>query len=291
MNGIPDFMACWDYTQPAATAERFLALLPQLTESGDLQALLELKTQLARTHSLRSQFDEAHTLLDEVEQGLTDATPRARLRCLLERGRSFNSAGRCSEALPCFEKAWQLALKHHEDALAVDAAHMMAIALPSAEQIRWHQQAITLAERSKEEGAQRWLPSLWNNLSWTLFDQGRLDEAMTLQHKCLDWHEAHERVKQAFIARWSIGRILREQGKSDEAWVSQLALQEAMDEAGQAPDGYLFEELGELALLRQDPEVNSEEFFARAWFLLSQEEWLVREAPERLARLKRLAKL
>ncbi|MEW7865602.1 tetratricopeptide repeat protein [Aeromonas diversa] len=288
MNGIPDFMACWDYAQPAATAERFIALLPQLAECDDPQPLLELKTQLARTHSLRRQFDEAHALLDEVEPALTDATPRARLRYLLERGRSFNSAGRRPEALPCFEQAWQLALKLHEDTLAVDAAHMMAIALPTTEQTRWHQQAIALAERSKEEGARRWLPSLWNNLAWTLFDQGRLDEALTLQHKCLEWHEEHERVKQAFIARWSIGRILREQGKRDEAWASQLALQEAMDEAGQAPDGYLFEELGELALLRQDPEVASEEFFARAWFLLSKEAGL---APERLERLKRLAKL
>lgn len=291
MNGTSDFMACWDYDQPAASAERFLALLPHLEASGDRQALLELKTQLARTHTLRHQFDQAHALLDEVEQQLTEATPRARLRYLLERGRSFNCADRRAEALSCFEQAWQEGLRQHEEPLAIDAAHMLAITLSGVDALRWHQRAIALAERSQREEAQRWLPSLWSHLAWSLFDLGRLDEALALQRKSLDWYEAHGRQRQAFLARWSVGRVLREQGDIESAWAMQLALKEAMEQAGEAADGYLFEELGELARLRQDPEQGAEEFFARAWFLLSRSEALASDEPERLARLKRLAKL
>ncbi len=86
MDNPPDFMAQWDYRDPVASALRFHALLPEARAAADLQYELELLTQIARTHSLQRQFAEAHQLLDEIEPRLTDATPRARLRALLERG-------------------------------------------------------------------------------------------------------------------------------------------------------------------------------------------------------------
>lgn len=92
MDNPPDFMALWDYQDPAASALRFQQLLAE-ADNQDLQYELELLTQIARTHSLRRQFAQAHRLLDEIDPRLTEATPRARLRALLERGRTFNSAG------------------------------------------------------------------------------------------------------------------------------------------------------------------------------------------------------
>ncbi len=62
-----------------------------------------------------------------------------------------------------------------------------------------------------------------------------------------------------------------------------------MAEAGEPEDGYLFEELGENALVLDDP--LAAEYFSRAWFLLSQDRWFSANEGERLARLKRLAKL
>ena len=62
-----------------------------------------------------------------------------------------------------------------------------------------------------------------------------------------------------------------------------------MSEAGAAEDGDLFEELGENALALDDPA--AAEYFARAWFLLSRDSWSKSHEAERLARLKRLAKL
>ena len=66
MDNASDFMAQWDYQDPAATALRFHALLPA-ARAVDLQLELELLTQIARTHSLQRQFDQAHRLLDEIE--------------------------------------------------------------------------------------------------------------------------------------------------------------------------------------------------------------------------------
>jgi tetratricopeptide (TPR) repeat protein len=289
MDNPPDFMAQWDYKDPAASALRFHALLTKARVTADLQLELELLTQIARTHSLQRQFEQAHQLLDEIHPRLTDATPRARIRALLERGRTFNSAGDKASARTLFEQAWQQGLKSKELYLAIDAAHMVAIAAPLEEQSRWHQLAMELAERSQDEKVRGWLPSLYNNQGWTLFELGRFDEAKTLQQKCLAWHEQHHNPAKAFIARWSLARLTRAQGLHEQALAELTQLQAEMVEAGEPEDGYLFEELGENALVLDDPA--AAEYFARAWFLLSQDRWLKANEAERLARLKQLAKL
>ncbi|MNF57470.1 Tetratricopeptide repeat protein [compost metagenome] len=289
MDNAPDFMAQWDYQDPAATALRFQALLPEARAAADLQYELELLTQIARTHSLQRQFDQAHRLLDEIEPRLTDATPRARLRTLLERGRTFNSAGDKARARALFEQAWQQGVKHEERYLAIDAAHMVAIAAPLEEQSRWHQLAMALAERSSDEKARGWLATLYNNQGWTLFELGRLDEAIVCQQKCLTWHEQHNNQAKAFIARWSLARLSRAQDQPERAMTELTQLRDDMAAAGVPEDGYVFEELGENALALNDPAVT--EYFARAWFLLSQDGWFKANEAERLARLKRLAKL
>ncbi|MEL3925230.1 tetratricopeptide repeat protein [Aeromonas enteropelogenes] len=289
MDNPPDFMALWDYQDPAASALRFHALLPEARAAADLQYELELLTQIARTHSLQRQFAEAHQLLDEIEPRLTDATPRARLRVLLERGRTFNSAGDKASARTLFEQAWQQGLKHKELYLAIDAAHMVAIAAPLEEQSRWHQLAMELAERSQDERVRGWLAPLYNNQGWTLFELGRLEEARQCQQKCLAWHEQHNNPAKAFIARWSLARLSRAQGLHEQAQAELTQLQADMAATGTPEDGYVFEELGENALALDDPA--AAEYFARAWFLLSRDEWFKRQEGERLARLKRLAKL
>ena len=289
MDNASDFMAQWDYQDPAATALRFQALLPEARAAADLQYELELLTQIARTHSLQRQFDQAHRLLDEIEPRLTDATPRARLRALLERGRTFNSAGDKARARALFEQAWQQGVKHEERYLAIDAAHMVAIAAPLEEQSRWHQLAMTLAERSSDEKARGWLATLYNNQGWTLFELGRFEEAIVCQQKCLAWHEQHNNQAKAFIARWSLARLSRAQDQPERAMTELTQLRDDMAAAGVPEDGYVFEELGENALALNDPAVT--EYFARAWFLLSQDGGFKANEAERLARLKRLAKL
>ncbi|QXB55160.1 hypothetical protein [Aeromonas sp. FDAARGOS 1415] len=288
MDNPPDFMALWDYQDPAASALRFQQLLAE-ADNQDLQYELELLTQIARTHSLRRQFAQAHRLLDEIEPRLTEATPRARLRALLERGRTFNSAGDKASARALFEQAWQHGLKHEERYLAIDAAHMVAIAAPLEEQSHWHQLAMELAERSQDKRVRGWLATLYNNQGWTLFELGRLDDAIVCQQKCLAWHEQHNNRAKAFIARWSLARLCRAKAQHEQAMADLKQLQADMNAARAPEDGYVFEELGENALALDDPA--APEYFARAWFLLSQDGWLQANEGERLARLKRLAKL
>lgn len=289
MHNPPDFMTLWDYQDPAASAARFHALLAETESSAEPQYRLELLTQIARTHSLQRQFEQAHRLLDDIESRLNEAMPRARLRALLERGRCFNSAGDQTQARALFEQAWQLGLRLGEHSLAIDGAHMLAMTLPPAEQSRWHQLAMALAERSTDQQVRGWLPILYQHQGWTLFELGRFEEARACQQRCLVWYEEHGNPAKAFIARWSLARLNRAEGRHEQAMSALQQLQSEMVAAEMPADGYLFEELGENGLVLDDPA--APEYFARAWFLLSRDAGIQANQGERLARLKRLAKL
>jgi tetratricopeptide (TPR) repeat protein len=253
---LENFDDLWDYADPAGTEAKFRALLPQARQRGG-SVLAELLSQIARTHSLRREFEDADKTLDEAEALIGEGMARARARLLLERGRCLNSAGGKEKALPLFAEAWELAREASEDFHAVDAAHMAAIAEPEPEaQLAWNAKALALAEASPDPRAAKWAGSLLNNIGWTLHDRGDFEKALA----------TFERA---------------------------LALQEALAaerEADSKPDGYVAEEIGEclLALGRED---ESARFFAQAWQELSRQAWLAGSEPQRLERLGRLGRL
>lgn len=282
---LPDFDAAWNYGAPVETREKFSAILAEAGDGADAGWALELKTQIARTHSLVGEFDEANGVLDTVESAIADDMTRARIRYLLERGRTLNSSGEKDKAKPLFVEAWKLGEKTGEDSLAVDAAHMVAIAATDAEEAnRWNQTGLEHARGSEDKNARGWVGSLTNNMGWTAFDGGKLEEALALFEESRDHFLGRDLPDRARIARWSIARVKREQGAVDEALAMQLELR-AENEAAGSPGGYGSEELGELYLLKGD-KVEAAKHFTRAHELLSQDTWLVRNEPERLARLK-----
>ena len=278
-----NFDHLWDYNQPATTEARFRELLPQL--ANDPARYAELLPQIARAQGLQRQFDEAHATLDGVEAQLADLPVRVRIRYLLERGRVYRSSGKVDAARPFFLEAWEVAQPAGEDNYAIDAAHMLAIIEPPAEQRRWHQLAIDLTEQTADPEAKKWAGSLNNNLGWSYFEEGDYTAALACFTKALAAREAQGKAGPIHIARWSVAKTLRLLGRVDEA----LTIQEALAAAqglGE-PDGYVYEELGECYLLRQEA-AKATSAFAQAYALLSQDSWLVANEGERLARLQRL---
>ena len=162
---------------------------------------------------------------------------------------------------------------------------MLAIIEPPAEQRRWHQLAIDLTEQTADPEAKKWAGSLNNNLGWSYFEEGDYTAALACFTKALAAREAQGKAGPIHIARWSVAKTLRLLGRVDEA----LTIQEALAAAqglGE-PDGYVYEELGECYLLRQET-AKATSAFAQAYALLSQDSWLVANEGERLARLQRL---
>jgi tetratricopeptide (TPR) repeat protein len=282
-----DFDTLWNYDNPAETEREFRELLPAAESSGDISYLAQLLTQIARTQGLQRQFDAAHQSLDIVSKLLTDDLQTARVRYLLERGRVFNSSGNPDQARPLFLQAWELAQTAHEDAYAVDAAHMLAIVSPSDEQMQWNLKAVALAESSSQPRARRWLGSLYNNIGWTYHDLGQYDEALTVFEKALRYREEQGEPSTIRIAKWCIARTLRSLGRTQEALGQQHDLLAEHQAAGTS-DGYVSEEIAECLLILGKTE-ESRPYFAEAYAELAKDTWLVANESARLGRLKSLS--
>lgn len=283
----PDFMKLWDYSAPAETERRFRELLPEAEASRDPSYLGALRTQIARTYSLRSMFDQAHAELDRVEPLLEAGGPALRVRYLLERGRAYNSAGLKDRARPLFLEAWDLGVEAGVTDLAVDAAHMIAIVEPPDAALAWNLRALELVESTDDKRVRGWLGPLYNNIGWTYFDRGELDAALRYLDKGLAFRVERGQVAETRIAKWSVARVYREIGRTDEALQIQMALERETREAGDEPSGYVQEELGECLLILGKKD-QAKSHFARAYELLSKDDWLIKNEPDRIARLKTL---
>lgn len=283
----PDFDSLWDYSHPDLTENKFREFLPQLSENEP--ARLALLTQIARAQGLQRKFDEAHKTLDDLEGQLSVDSSCARVRYLLERGRVFNSSKLPEEARPFFEQALTMAQELKEDFYAVDAAHMLAIVAASASALNWNLRAIELAESSADEKARGWLGSLYNNTGWSYHDMGDFESALKIFEKAESYFGERGNVDKLRIAKWTVARCLRSMSRIEEALSKQMALKAEFDSLGES-DGYVDEEIGEcLLILKRESEAKP--YFAKAYALLSQDEWIMENEAERMKRMKELSEL
>lgn len=253
-----DLDPLWDHARPAVTEARMREALA--TARGD-DALI-LRTQIARTHGLRRDFERARVELAEIEPALAGAGAQARVRHALELGRTWSSAvhppaSQTDEARAAARAAFQRAIDLSREAalddLTVDALHMMAfVDTAPAEQLRWGRAALDVIEHSSQPAARRWEGSIRNNVGYALHQLARYPEALAQFEAAL---QARRRdgasPKQIRIARWMVAWTLRALGRVDEAIESQQQLEREGAAAGE-PDPYVFEELALLHRARGD---------------------------------------
>ena len=286
-NSNVDFNKMWNYSNPVETRGKFTDLLEKDLKK-DLDYILQLRTQIARTHSLKAEFSEAHKILDIVEKELDDSTVVAKVRYLLERGRTYNSAGNKEKAKELFEKAFDLSNKYKLDNYTIDAAHMVAIAAGDLdEKVRWSEKGIQIAKDSADESVKRWIGIFYNNSGWDLFEVKRYTEALEKFIKCEEFHLEMKNESNLAIARWSIAKTYRYLGRVEES----LAIQnELLHESGDKDDsGHTYEELAELYLLKGEKE-KAKHYFLKTHKILSKDVWLQKNESDRLERISRLAK-
>ena len=277
----PDFNDLWDHDDPAGTETKFRQLLPDASKTADLSYHLQLLTQIARALGLQKKFDEAHATLDEVEAAMA-AGSLVEVRCMLERGRVFNSAKQPEEAVPLFHKAVEIGQAIGADFYVVDALHMLGIAAPPAERLDWNLKAIAFTEQSSQARARNWLGSLYNNTAWTHFDEECYDEALDLFEKALIFRQEQGKQAEIDIARWCVAKTLRVMGRVDEALVIQRALESKGND-----DGFTEEEIAECLYALGEVDA-ARPYFQTAYKTLSQIDW-VAEDTTRIERLRILS--
>lgn len=287
---LPDLRTLWDFRRPELSEERFREAAQTADARGERAYFVEALTQLARTHGLQERFDDAHRTLDLAEGALEPGMDRPRVRLLLERGRTVNSGGDRVASRSYFVEAYELATAAGEDALALDAAHMLGIVEDGDEQLRWSLAAIDVAEASEDARLRGWLGPLYNNTGWTLLERGDATGALELWEKGLVFRIEAGKPGPIRIARYTVARAQRELGRHAEALATVQAVLAEDAEAGSPDDmaGFYHEELAENlhALGRAD---EARPHFRRAHAVLSKVDWLVESEPERLRRLAELA--
>ena len=280
--------AKWDFADPAASEARFRAERAQWPD-GSREAL-EAETQIARTQGLRRRFAEAHATLDAVAPALPSAAPRVQVRYLLERGRTFNSSGDKARAVALFHEAAARSATDATEGAAfyhVDALHMLGIATPPAEQLRWNLEALAAAEAATDPRARGWRGSLLHNLGWTWLERGDPQRAIGYWRQALAVREASGDAARIRVARWTLARGYRAAGRLDAAEAIQRALVVELDRTG-TPDGFVYEELAEIALARGDANA-AQPWAAKAHALLKGDAGLQANDAARLARLEDIA--
>ena len=143
-----DVTDLWQPGDPAASEERMLAALE--TARGD-DALI-IRTQIARSYMFRKDFDQARTILREIEPDVDLAGAEAQARFWLELGRSYASHqhppdSQTDETRALAHEAYETALAITQEAgldgLTVDVLHMFPFVNPDpAQQLSWTRKAL-----------------------------------------------------------------------------------------------------------------------------------------------------
>ena len=280
--------ALWDFDAAAVSETRFRAELskyaPQSNEAH------ETTTQIAL--GLQRKFAEADAALDAISGDVHDAPGRIRVRYLLERGRILNSSGKAADAMPFFEQGAKAA---QDDALPdgdfyrVDALHMLGLAAPPDQRLKRNLQALAAADASTNARARGWRASLLHNIGWSYHDRGDYATALDHWQKALAAREAAGDKTRTRIAKWTVARALRSLNRLEDAEKIQLALAAENGAAG-TPDGYVYEELAEIALARNDGAAAAQ-WTASAYQCLKDDIWLAANEQARLARLARIGEV
>jgi tetratricopeptide (TPR) repeat protein len=274
----------WNFGKPAESQARFRDELAKYP--SDSREAMEIETQIARTQSLARKYAEADATLDAVFARLETAPVRVKVRYFLERGRTRNSSGDRAAAVTLFQEALKLSERDTlpgADYYRVDALHMLAIAAPAAEQFDWSLKGLAAAAASNDERTRGWAAMLHNNVGWSYFERKEYGTALDHWQKALPLREAAGNAVTIRIAKWTVARGLRATGKLDDAKKMQLALV-AETEAAREPDGYVYEELAEIAHAQGDDDA------ARGWAVKARA--LLKDDPNmEAARLTRLGAL
>jgi tetratricopeptide (TPR) repeat protein len=281
--------ALWNFEQPAESEVR-LRTEASRHAPGSREAA-EAATQIARALGLQRRFAETDHTLDTVKRTLARQPARVRVRYLLERGRRDNSSGSKSKAIAWFEQALTASADDTlpgADFYRVDALHMLAIAAPPARQLALNLRALATADAAQDARTRSWRASLLNNLGWTMHERGDYAAALVYWQDARAAFEAKHDLVGTRIARWTVARGMRSLGRLDEAEAIQHHLADEL-QAANAPDGYVFEELAEIALARGD-RAAAQPWAAKALALLSRDANLRAREPARLARLADLAR-
>jgi tetratricopeptide (TPR) repeat protein len=268
-----DVREYWNFDDPIESYTRFMSLR---AAHSDHSQVADLDAQAARCLGLQGKFEDAHRVLDSIQQNWANLNDRARASYEIERGRVFRSSGNAVAARECFERARQTT----ELDLEIDALHMLAFVSEPEEAKKFNEEALALTEDTDNPWALRWRGTLFNNMAWDLHAAEEFEQALAKFELAVEARKTSNDLKRLRIAQWCRARCLRSLHRYEEA----LRVLDALE--SEENDALFAEEMAEnLHSLGRAEE-------ARAWFesayrLVAQDASEV--GTERLDRLEKLS--
>jgi len=289
MTDRPAIRDVWDFSDPSASETAFRALADEAEAAGNEAFAAEAMTQVARTFSLRGEFDQANAILDDVDAGPHAQVPVVRVRSLLERGRTLNSGGQADAAAPLFQQAFELASENGEGFLAGDAIHMLGIVADVGGEERWMAVLAQYIADNPDTPASYWLGPVNNNLGWSYMGVDRFEEALSAFRASRAAYAGMDGKRyETLIADYSVGQAMRRLGRCGAALPLQEQTFEAIRSEFDTEDEYVAEEIAlcRVALGDRDSAVEPAAF---AFGKFSQDPWFVENEADRLETLRELS--
>jgi tetratricopeptide (TPR) repeat protein len=164
---------------------------------------------------MRDDLAAGHATLDALGEP-ADLADEPAVRTALERGRLHHLAGDVRQAVPLYRAAYRRAVDAELTGLAVDAVHMLAIALPDQER-DWVRVGLSLAEGSTDPLVPGSLGALLTNLGFSCADEDRWDEAADAFRWAVTAYRRRPDPATVHNARWTYAWALRALGRHREA--------------------------------------------------------------------------
>ena len=209
----------WNYSNPEDSEARFRTAMPNASNDDKLILI----TQIARTFTLRRNFEQALSILASIKSIISNASPEAQVRYFLELGRSYASPTHSEKdrtlendniSRAHYLQAFQIAKSACLDSLAIDALHMMPVVdTDPAIQLQWNEKAIDYMENSSQADSRLWEASLRNNVGYARHLMGDYDEALRQFELSLKAHKKAGNTRAIRIANWMIAWTYRAQNK------------------------------------------------------------------------------
>jgi tetratricopeptide (TPR) repeat protein len=269
----------WDFHDAEGSLQRLRQCASDATT--DLDRALAL-TQVARASGLLEDFAEARAVLAEADR-LLPAGGSGRAQYWLELGRIEHDAQNPAAALSCFQQSMALARDARDEYLMVDAAHMIAVVVPTDKQPQSAEFALSLARKASETRARRWIGSIANNLGWTYMELGEPEKAAKTFREALPFRLSQEEQTPIRLARYALGCALRSARQFNQAV---QVLNEALALGGSI--GFIEAELAECLYALGD-KVQAKVLFQVAHDKLKTDRVFCEREPERLSRLQTMS--
>ncbi len=216
----------FDFDNAAETERRFQDYYRVAVARHDDLAAAELLTQVARAQGVQDHVQDANATLRSGAFAL--ANPRLRARFALESGRLLRRGGDRDSAAQHFQQAFEIAQAAHLDALAVDAAHMMALISSGDDTQHWVERGLAIAQASHDPVARHWVGTICFNWATSLSERGDHQAATTYFGRSLTARE-HEGDRD--LIRTTQLALAHELGLTDQTQRARVMLLRLLQEA------------------------------------------------------------